>query len=191
MPEPGLISTYLAALSARLPAPVVEELAGGLDETRQRYLDQGLDPDAAASAALAEFGDPDVIMAAFIRLSPARRAARRLLAAGPVVGGCWGLVLAGGRAWTWPVPVAGRVLFGAALLSVIGLLAAAAFGREYRSVRRAGAAGCLGMTAVDTAMLLAVTLAMPTLIWPVILAAAASAARLTFIARTLRPVLTG
>jgi hypothetical protein len=131
-----------------------------------------------------------VIIAAFTRLSPARRAARRLLAAGPVVGGCWGLVLAGGHAWTWPVPVAGRVLFGAALLSVIGLLAAAAFGREYRSVRRAGAAGCLGMTAVDTAMLLAVTLTMPALIWPVILAAAASAARLTFIARTLRPVLT-
>jgi hypothetical protein len=32
---------------------------------------------------------------------------------------------------------------------------------------------------------------MPALIWPVILAAAASAARLTFIARTLRPVLAG
>lgn len=191
MPESSLISTYLAALSAQLPALVVEELAGGLDETRQRYLDQGLNPDAAASAALAEFGDPDVIMAAFTRLSPARRAARRLLAAGPVVGGCWGLVLAGGRAWTWPVPVAGRLLFGAMLLSVIGLLAAAAFGRQYRSVRRAGAAGCLGMTAVDTAMLLAVTLLLPTVIWPVILAAAASAARLTFIARTLRPVLTG
>jgi hypothetical protein len=47
------------------------------------------------------------------------------------------------------------------------------------------------MTAVDTAMLLAVTLIMPTLVWPVILAAAASTARLTFIARTLRPVLTG
>ncbi|HEX3923315.1 MAG TPA: permease prefix domain 1-containing protein [Streptosporangiaceae bacterium] len=191
MPEPSLISTYLAALSAQLPAPVVEELAGGLDETRQRYLDQGLDPDAAASAALAEFGDPDVIIAAFTRLSPARRTARRLLAAGPVVGGCWGLVLAGGRAWTWPVPVAGSVLFGAALLSVIGLLAAAAFGRKYRSVRRAGAAGCLGMSTVDAAMLFAVTLTMPTLIWPVILAAGASAARLTFIARTLRPVLTG
>ena len=191
MPEPSLISTYLAALSAQLPARVVEELAGGLDETRQHYLDQGLNPDAAVSAALAEFGDPDVITAAFTRLSPGRSAARRLLAAGPVVGVCWGLVLAGGRAWTWPVPVAGRLLFGAALLSVIGLLAAAAFGSEYRTVRRAGAAGCLGMTAVDAAMLLAVTLIMPTLIWPVILAAVASAARLTFIARTLRPVLTG
>jgi hypothetical protein len=35
------------------------------------------------------------------------------------------------------------------------------------------------MTAVDTAMLLAVTLIVPTLIWPVVLAAAASAAHLT------------
>jgi hypothetical protein len=191
MPESGLIGNYLTALSAQLPAPVVEELAGGLDETRERYLEQGLDPDAAASAALAEFGDPDVIVAAFTRPSPARRAARRLLATGPVVGGCWGLALITSRAWTWPAPVAGRVLFGAALLSVIGLLAAAAFGSKYRSASRAGAAGCVGITALDTAMLLAVTLAMPTVTWPVILAAAASAGRLTLTARTLRPVLTG
>lgn len=191
MPERGLIAGYIATLSAQLPAPVVEELADGLHETCQRYLDQGLGRDAAASAALAEFGDADVIVAAFTRLSPARRAARRLLAAGPVVGGCWALVLVGGRAWTWPVPVAVRMLFGAALLFVIGLLAAAAFGRGYRSVRRAGAAGCLGMTAADTGMLVAVALIMPTVIWPAILASAASAARLAFLIRTLRPVLAG
>jgi hypothetical protein len=45
------------------------------------------------------------------------------------------------------------------------------------------------MTAVDTVMLLAVTLVVPTVIWPVSLTAAASAARLTFTARALRPVL--
>ncbi len=39
-------------------------------------------------------------------------------------------------------------------------------------------------------MLTAVLLAGPVLIWPVILAATVSAARLTFTARTLRPVLT-
>ena len=33
MPGPGLIRDYLAALSGRLPAPVVEELADGLEET--------------------------------------------------------------------------------------------------------------------------------------------------------------
>ena len=190
MPQASLTTDYLTALSAQLPATVVEELADGLGQTQQRYLSEGLTPDAAASAAVAEFGEPQVIVAAFTRLSPARHAARRLLATGPVVGGCWAAVLITGRAWTWPVPGAARILFGAALISVIVLLAAAAFGRRYRSARRAGAAGCAGITALDSIMLITVMLAIPVLIWPMILAAAASAARLTFSARALRTVLT-
>ena len=191
MPQASLTTDYLTALSAQLPATVVEELADGLGQTQQRYLSEGLTPDAAAGAAMAEFGEPQVIVAAFTRLSPARHAARRLLAAGPLVGGCWAAALITGRAWTWPVPGAARILFGAALIGVIGLLAAAAFGRRYRSARRAGAAGCAGITALDSIMLIAVMVAIPVLIWPVILAAAASAARLTFSARALRAVLTG
>ena len=66
-----------------------------------------------------------------------------------------------------------------------------AFGRKYRSVGLAGAAGSAGITALDTAMLLIVTLAVPVVVWPVVLADAASAARLAFTARTLRPILTG
>ena len=130
-------------------------------------------------------------MAAFTRLSPARHAARRLLAAGPVVGGCWAAALITGRAWTWPVPATVRLLIGAALITVIGLLAAAAFGRRYLSARRAGAVACAGITALDSVMLIAAVLAIPVLAWPVILAAAASIARLTFTARALRAVLTG
>lgn len=191
MPGPGLIGDYLTALSAQLPAPVVEELADGLGQTRQYYLNQGLDPDAATGAALAEFGPPQVIVAAFTRVSPARRTARRLLATGPVVGACWAAALLTSRAWTWPVPTAGRVLFGLVLISVIGLLATAAFGSKYRSVGRAGAAGCVGITAFDAAMLITVTLALPAVIGPMTLALAASAARLIFTARALRPVLTG
>ena len=38
MPGPSLISDYLTALSAQLPASVVEELADGLGQTRQHYL---------------------------------------------------------------------------------------------------------------------------------------------------------
>jgi hypothetical protein len=140
---------------------------------------------------VAEFGEPQVIVAAFTRLSPARHAARRLLAAGPVVGGCWAAALITGRAWTWPVPATGRLLFGAALITVIGLLAAAAFGQRYLSARRAGAVACAGITALDGVMLIAAVLAIPVLAWPVILAAAASIARLTFTARALRAVLTG
>ena len=109
MAEPGLIRDYLAALSAELPAPVVVELAGGLEQTHRHYLGQGLDPDAAARAAVAEFGEPQVVVAAFTSTSPARRAARKLLAIGPVVGACWGAALVINRAWAWPVPVGVRV----------------------------------------------------------------------------------
>ena len=45
-----------------------------------------------------------------------------------------------------------------------------------------------GITAVDAAMLATVTLAGPVLIWPLILAMAASAARLTYTVRALHPV---
>jgi hypothetical protein len=130
-------------------------------------------------------------VAAFSRLSPARHAARRLLAAGPVVGGCWAAALITGRAWTWPVPAADRFLFGVVLITVIGLLAVAAFGQRYLSARRAGAVACMGITVLDGVMLITVMLAIPVLIWPVILAAAASAARLIFSARALRVILTG
>jgi hypothetical protein len=190
MPGSGLIIDYLTVLSAQLPAPIVEELADGLDQTCHHYLSQGLDADAAAGAAIKEFGEPHVVVAAFTRLSPARRAARRLLAIGPVAGACWGAALISGRGWIWPVPVVARLLFGMALITVIGLLAAAAFGHRYQSVRRAGAAGCAGIAALDAVMLIAVMLIIPAVIWPVILAAAASAARLTFTTRTLRTLLT-
>ena len=82
MPEPRLISSYLAVLAAQLPAPIVEELADGLTETHRSYLRQGLAPDLAAESAVAEFGEPQVIVAGFARVNPARRAARRLLGIG-------------------------------------------------------------------------------------------------------------
>ncbi len=191
MAEPSLIGDYLAELSAQLPAPIVAELGDGLDQTHQRYLEQGLGPGAAAAAALAEFGEPPVIVAAYTRASPARRGARRLLAAGPVVGACWAAALTINRAWSWPVPAAARVLLGTALITAIGLLAAAAFGKHYRSAGRAAAAGCIGMTALDTTMLIAATLAAPAVIWPIMVAVTASLARITFTTRTLHSVLTG
>jgi hypothetical protein len=189
MPGSSLISDYLTVLSAQLPEEVVEELANGLDLTCQHYLSQGLDPDGAASAALAEFGEPHVVLAAFTRLSPARRAARRLLATGPVVGACWAGALITGRAWTWPVPLAVRILLGLVLIAVVGFLAAAAFGQQYRPVGRAAAAGCASVATLDAAMLIAVIVASPTVIWPLLLGLAASAGRLTFAVRALYPIL--
>ena len=189
MAQSRVIGGYLAELSAQLPAPIVAELADGLDQTRRRYLGQGLSADAAADAAVSEFGEPQVVIAAFTGASPARRAARRLLVTGPLVGACWGTALIIDRAWTWPVPAGGLIVLGMALITVISLLAAAAFGSRYRSVGRAGAAGCLGITALDVTMLAVIMLTAPAVIWPVIVAVSASVARLTFTTRNLRPVL--
>jgi hypothetical protein len=189
--EPSLITGYLTELSAQLPAPVVEELADGLDQTLRHYLGQGLDITAAAEAAILEFGRPQVILAAFTHASPARRAARRLLATGPIVACCWAAELITSRAWRWPVAVEARMMFGVALVTVTGLLAAAALGGNYRFVSRAGTAGCIGIAALDSTMLVVVPLAVPAVAWPLILAATASAVRLAITARTLCPVLAG
>jgi len=158
MRGPGLISGYLDALAGQLPGPVVEELAGGLEDTYRRHL--GLASEAAR-AAVAEFGDPGLIAAEFARAHPARRAARRLLAAGPVVGACWAVALVTGRAWTWPVPVAVRIVLGVALVAVVALLAVAARGIRYRPVGRAGTAGCVGTAALDGFMIIGVLAADP------------------------------
>ena len=191
MPGTRLISDYLAALSADLPAQIVEELADGLDETYHGYLGQGLAPDAAARAAVEEFGEPRVIVAAFTDASHSRKTARRLLAAGPGVGMCWAVVLITARAWQWPVPVAARVLFGVSLITVIGLLAAAAFGRHYRLVRRAAAAACVGTAVLDAMMIGTALAAAPVLVWPVTAAVALSAGRSAFALRNVPHTLTG
>ena len=189
MRGPSLISGYLDALAGQLPGPVVEELAGGLEDTYRRHLGLGLASEAAARAAVAEFGDPGLIAAEFARAHPARRAARRLLAAGPVVGACWAVALVTGRAWTWPVPVVARIVPGVVLVAIVALLAVAARGIRYRSVGRAGTAGCVGIAALDGFMIIGVLAADPAARWAVAVAVAASAARLGLSVRLLRPVL--
>jgi hypothetical protein len=191
MPGPRLIDDYLAALSADLPGRIVEELADGLDETYHRHLGQSHDPDAAARAAVAEFGEPRVIVAAFTAASRGRKTARRLLAAGPVVGLCWAGVLISARAWTWPVPVLARALFAVALITVIGLLVAAVLGRHYRLVCRAAAAACVGTALLDTTMACTVLVIAPALLWPVALAVVLSAGRSGFALRNVHHALTG
>ena len=187
----GLIAGYLDVLSAQLPGPVVEEVADGLEETYRRYLGLGLAPVAAADAALAEFGDPRLIAAAFARTHPARLAARRLLAIGPVVGACWVVALVTGRAWTWPVPVMIGIVPGLALVTAGILLGVASISTRYRSVARSGTAGCIGVMMLDLTMITGVILADPELSWAAGLAMTLSAARFAFGARLLRPMLVG
>jgi hypothetical protein len=189
MPGPGLIAAYLDALAGQLPGPVVEELADGLEETYRRHLGLGLPADAAAQAAVAEFGAPELIAAEFARVHPARRAARRLLAAGPVVGLCWTVALIASRAWTWPVPAAAGILPGLALVAVVALLAFAARSTRYRPIGRAGAAGCIGTAALDAFMIIGVLASDPAARWAVALAITASAARLALNARVVQAAL--
>jgi hypothetical protein len=191
MPGPRLIDDYLAALSANLPARIVDELADGLDQTYHRHLGQSHDPETAARGAVAEFGEPWVIVAAFTDASRGRKTARRLLAAGPAVGLCWAIVLISARAWTWPVPVVARVLFGVALITVVGLLAVATSGRQYRLVCRAAAAACAGTAVLDAVVTGTVLVIAPALVWPVAVAVVLSAGRSGFALWNVRYALTG
>lgn len=189
MSEPRLIRGYLDVLSARLPASIVDELADGLAETYQSYLRRGLSSGAAAETAVAEFGEPHVIVAGFVRVNPARRIARRLLGTGPAVGACWAAALITSRAWTWPVPLPVRVVVGLALITVISLLATAALGARYRLAARTGAAGYIGTTVVDIMMITGVVLAAPSVTWVMAGAVAASVTRIAVNALAVRPLL--
>jgi hypothetical protein len=193
MPEPGLIRGYLDGLATRLPASVTDELADGLTETYRFYLSEGLEPAAAAAAAVAEFGAPAEIAAGFTEVNPARRAARRLLRIGPAVGACWIAALLSsrvGRSWTgWITSAPAWAVTGVVLAGLIGLLAVAALGRRYRLATATGVAGCFGFATLDVALITAAILVLAPLSWFTALAMAASAARIAVTARSLRPAL--
>jgi hypothetical protein len=84
-----------------------------------------------------------------------------------------------------------RVLFGATLITIIGLLVTAAVGRHYRSVRWAAAAACAGTAILDAAVVGTVLVAAPALVWPVALAVALSTSRSGFALGNFRRVLIG
>lgn len=180
----ALISTHLAALGRRLPAAAVDELADGLTETYRHHLGRGLAPDAAATAAIAEFGDPDQIAAAFTRQAPGRRTALALLATAPIFAASWGPSLIVAKAWTWPIPPAAGAAFALTLATVVGMLTTAATSRTYRRTRLA-VPGSAALIALDAAMLTAVVLAAPALVWPMAIAIPASLARLVTTVRIL------
>ena len=187
--EPRLIRGYLEALATQLPGPIVEELADGLTETYRSYRSRGLGADAAADAAVEEFGPAEEILAGFARVNPARRAARRLLGLGPVVGGCWVAALVTSRIWPGPLPV--RIVIGVALLASIGLLAVAALGRRYRVSVFSGRAGFAGFAALDITLIAGVTVLAGSLTWVTALAMAGSMVRVAVCARALRPAMAG
>jgi hypothetical protein len=189
MAQSGLIEDYRAVLLAGLPASLAEEVSDGLYEANDKYLRQGLAIDDAAVAAVSEFGEARAVVDAFIRASPARRAARALIGTGPLVGLCWAAELITGRAWDWPVPVIAPVLLGALLAASISMLVTAGRTRRYASVRRSGVAGCAGVVVLDVSMIATVLVIAPGAGWAVLLAMCASAASLTGVVRAMRPML--
>jgi hypothetical protein len=180
-----LITSYLIGLRRSLPAPVADEAADGLIETYERQLAAGAGDQQAARAAVADFGDLDIVVGEYTRQAPGRRAARLLLATGPAVGACWAVALVTSRAWTWPVPVAARLAFGAVLMvTVLVLLIVLTSRQSYQRTRLAMLAGPVIIALDATAVVAALTTA-PTFTWALALAAAASISRITLMARTL------
>jgi hypothetical protein len=185
-----LITAHLDTLAARLPAQAVEELADGLEVTFEQHLAKHGDPTIAARAALDEFGDADLITAAFLRESQGRRTARALLATGPVMGVVWGATLITSHAWTWPVPPPIRLLYAAALvMAVLALVVAARETFSYRRSRRAALVGMVGLVLLDGLMLTAVAVLTPTATWPVTVAVTASSIRILGTSRALPAIL--
>ena len=180
-----LITGYVSGLHRELPAALAEETAVGLLETYEHHLASGASDHDAARAALAEFGDLATVVSEFTRQAPGRRAARLLLATGPIAGSCWAAALILARAWTWPVPATIRLSFGAALLLAAAVLAAAATSRRsYQRTRLAGAA-IVVILALDIAAVTAVLFAAPIRTWALGLAAAVSLGRIAFTVRML------
>lgn len=187
--EPRLIRGYLEVLASQLPASIVDELADGLAETYRSHLSRGLSRDAAAEAAVEEFGSAEEILAGFARVNPARRSARRLLGLGPVVGACWMAALVTSRIRPGPWPA--ELVIGLVLASCIGLLTVAALGRRYRVSVFSGLAGFAGFAALDIALIVGVVVLAGSLTWVTTLAMAGSMLRVALCARAVRPAMAG
>jgi len=130
-----LIAAQLRTLASRLPPDVFAEIADGLQETYQTKRTLHANPDAAAHAAITEFGDADTITRALCRGAQWRRQATFLLVTGPLIGGIWAATLIGQQVWQWPLPPVVRWLYGAVLIITVALLAR---GRTEQHVYRRG-----------------------------------------------------
>jgi hypothetical protein len=181
-----LIERHLRALAERLPRPVVEELADGLLTSYEDQLERLGDPEAAAKAALADFGDADMITAAFVRVSPGRGTAIRLLVIGPIVGLSWGAAFITGQGWAWSIPVPSRLAFGVTLgLAVLMLITAVRERYFYRTVRLAALGGAGSVVILDSVILGTVAALVPQPSLLLVLALAASIVRILLVLRAV------
>ena len=207
------VTDYLAAVAAQLTGPpsaraaVTDELRDGLMEALETHHARGCSPQEATVAAIAEFGDPDTVAAAFgpeLAGVQARRVAVGLLITGPLVGLTWIAAVVVNDLPPWRHQLIGPwlalLLVGLALVvagPALGLTVAATgrLGRRLvRVVRRAtlpptaAAVAALAAVVADLTLLGIITghaLTSPgSYMWaPVIVAASASLTRVTLAGR--------
>jgi hypothetical protein len=96
------LAAYLADLAARLRGPrrrrdaILTELRDGLGHATDDHIAAGLSPDQATTAAIAQFGTPQVVADAFageLATAYARHTIAWYIATGPMVGIWWLLLL--------------------------------------------------------------------------------------------------
>jgi hypothetical protein len=207
-----VLEGYLAALEAALVGPrparaaIVAEVADGLTEATAAHQRRGMVPADAAGAAAAEFGDAHLVAAGFgaeLAVQTGRRVGLGLLATGPLVGLTWLATVLPSAAAAGQRPPAGLVLvpllFAAVLVvavpaAVVSVLATGRLSRWLPPSPRlaptaAGlaAALCVAGDLLLLAGLLAWTVRLGGLAWPLaITAATASAMRLSLAGRAVR-----
>jgi hypothetical protein len=177
----------------------VAELEDGLWTAAMAHHASGLLPQEAATAAVAEFGDPDTVGTGFgpeLAAASGRRAGLALLTTGPLVGSCWLLLAAATWRWTGREPPAALGLV-AALVGVVlvvaipaAVLSVAVSGRLSRwlptgpkvgaTAAAVAASACVAGDLVLVGGLLTLTVLAGGLSWPAaVLAAGASSTRLS------------
>jgi hypothetical protein len=210
------VTDYLAAIAAQLPGPpsarvaVTDELRDGLLEALQTHQARGCSQAEATAAAIAEFGDPHTVAAAFgpeLGAVQARRVALALLVTGPLVGLAWIAAVVVNALPPWRHQLIGPWL----ALPLVGLalavagpalgLTVAATGRLGRRLGRVVDRATLPPTAAAVAALAAVVADLTLLgiltghaltspgsyVWaPIIVAASASLTRVTLAGRAAR-----
>ncbi|KAA9373917.1 hypothetical protein F5972_33695 [Microbispora cellulosiformans] len=170
---------------------MADVLADGLLASYDDQIGRFGDPDAAALAALADFGDADTVTAAFVRASPARKAAFTLLVAGPIAGLGWGAVLVTADGWASAIPLASRLALGLLLGSVVLMLVIAVREqRRCRTVRLAAPGGAGTVAVLDTVMLGTVVTLVPPPSLLLLVALTGSVARIMLAARAIPALIT-
>jgi hypothetical protein len=210
------VADYLAAVTAKLAVPaaarvaITDELRDGLLEALESHQGRGCSQAEATAAAIAEFGDPATVAAAFgpeLGAVQARRVAMGLLVTGPLVGLTWIAAVAVNAPPPWRHQLIGPWL-GLPLVGVALAVAGPALGLTVATTGRLGRRlgpvvhrATLPLTAAAVAALAAVVTDLTLLgiitghaltspgspVWaPLVLAASASLTRVTVAGRAAR-----